>query len=142
MWSAKRAMLVCFLFWFSASICGCAATDGEGGEEEGDEEQGGDGGKKEKKEKGQKHQSEGTPERGMLRAPGQGQQMRPRTNVQSANGYSDYSPPQQYQTPQYVSQPQQFVDHSPIEHTTYRSPEALTRHPSINMDWQTLSVPK
>ncbi len=120
-----------------------AATDGEGGEEGEDEEQGGgDGGKKEKK--GQSHKAQPDQQRGMLKTPvGQHQQMRSRTNGQEANGHThtEYEP-QQYQTPQYAPQPQSYVNDSPNEYETYRSPEPLTRYPSINMDWQTLRVPR
>ena len=120
-----------------------AATDGENGEEGGDEEQGGsDGGKKEKK--GQSHKAQPDQQRGMLKTPvGQHQQIRSRTVGQETNGltHTEYEP-QQYQTPQYAPQPQSYVNDSPNEYETYRSPEPMTRHPSINMDWQTLRVPR
>ncbi len=120
-----------------------AATDGEGGEEGEDEEQGGgDGGEKDKK--GQSHKAQPDQQRGMLKTPvGQHQQVRSRTNGQEANGHThtEYEP-QQYQTPQYAPQPQPYVNDSPNEYETYRSPEPLTRYPSINMDWQTLRVPR
>ena len=80
----------------------------------------------------------------MLKTPvGQHQQIRSRTNGQEANGltHTEYEP-QQYQTPQYAPQPQSYVNDSPNEYETHRSPEPMTRHPSINMDWQTLRVPR
>lgn len=118
-------------------------TDGENGEEGGDEEQGGDGGKKEKSDKGSKQSHDTTPERGLLKSPVQGQQMRTRTNAQNTNGHSDYSP-EPYPTQQYVQPPapRPIMDSSPIEYGTYRNDDSLTRHPSINMDWQTLRVPR
>ena len=120
-----------------------AATDGENGERGGDEEEGGDDGSKQEK-KSQNHKGQSDNQRGLLKTPtGQGQQMRSRTNGQDSNGYTHtYVQPQHYQTPQYEPQPQHTVDHSPIEYSTYTSPEPMTRHPSINMDWQTLRVPR
>ncbi|DBA83333.1 TPA: hypothetical protein ACH3X2_006580 [Trebouxia sp. C0005] len=118
-------------------------TDGENGEEGGDEEQGGgDGGQKDKK--GQSHKAQPDQQRGLLKTPaGQHQQIRSRTVGQEANGhtYPEYEP-QQYQTPVYAPHPQPYVNDSPNEYETYRSPEPMTRHPSINMDWQTLRVPR
>ncbi|KAA6426741.1 MAG: Aquaporin NIP1-2 [Trebouxia sp. A1-2] len=124
-------------------LYGTAATDGENGEEGGDEEQGGgDGGQKDKK--GQSHKAQPDQQRGLLKTPaGQHQQIRSRTVGQEANGhtYPEYEP-QQYQTPVYAPHPQPYVNDSPNEYETYRSPEPMTRHPSINMDWQTLRVPR
>lgn len=116
-------------------------TDGENGERGGDEEEGGDDGSKQEK-KGQNQKGQSDKQRGLLKTPtGQGQQMRSRTNGQ--DGYTHtYAQPQHYQTPQYEPQPQHIVDHSPIEYSTYTSPEPMTRRPSINMDWQTLRVPR
>lgn len=112
----------------------CAATEGEGGET-GDEEQGGGGSKQQHKKRSG---SDKHAERGMLKSPGQGQQMRSRTNGQ-ADGVqqNNYSTPQQYQP-----QSDGFVDQSPIEYPAYRTDDTLTRFPSINMDWQTLRAPR
>ena len=112
-------------------------TDGEGGETH-DEEQGGGGGHQQHKKKSGGDKGQGQ-ERGMLKSPGQGQQMRSRTNGQP-DGYqqNNHTPAHQ----QYQPQPDAFVDQSPIEYPAYRSDAGLTRFPSINMDWQTLRVPR
>ena len=112
----------------------CVATEGEGGET-GDEEQGGGGSKQQHKKKSG---SDKPAERGMLKSPGQGQQMRSRANGQSTDAMqNNYSTPHQYQP-----QSDGFVDQSPIEYPAYRTDDTLTRFPSINMDWQTLRVPR
>lgn len=114
-------------------VC-CAATDGEGGETKGDEEQGGDSGKQQHKKKSG---SDKDPEKGLLKGPGNRQQMRSRAHTPS-DGYQDYSP-QQYQP-----QPTAFVEDPPLGgQQTYPVRDGeLTRFPSINMDWQTLRAPR
>ena len=117
-----------------------AATEGEGGEPgDGDEEQGADSGKR-----GHDHQShqghqQRPQERGLLKAPGQ-HQMRARNPNQDQDGHHHSYNHQQY-IPQYSPQPlapRPIMDHSPIQYQN----DTLTRHPSINMDWQTLRVPR
>ena len=113
----------------SNEICR-AATDGDGGETKGDEEQGGDSGKQQSKKKSG---SDKDSERGMLKGPGNRQQMRSRAHTPS----EEY---QQYPQQQYHPQQPAFVEDPPLDgHQANPMHEGeLTRFPSINMDWQTL----
>lgn len=106
-----------------------AATDGDGGETKGDEEQGGDGGKQSKKKSGSDKDSG----RGMLKGPGNRQQMRSRAHTPS-DEYQQY-PPQLY-----LPQQPAFVEDPPLDGYQANPVHGgeLTRFPSINMDWQTL----
>ncbi|KAL3144362.1 hypothetical protein ABBQ32_004117 [Trebouxia sp. C0010 RCD-2024] len=104
-------------------------TDGDGGETKGDEEQGGDGGKQSKKKSGSDKDSG----RGMLKGPGNRQQMRSRAHTPS-DEYQQY-PPQLY-----LPQQPAFVEDPPLDGYQANPVHGgeLTRFPSINMDWQTL----
>ena len=107
-----------------------AAADGEGGDEKlGDEEQGGDNGKQQPKKKSgsDKKSADKDSERGMLKSPGNRQQMRSRAHTPS-DGYRQDG----------------FMDESAMDgHQAYPLADGdLTRFPSINMDWQTLRVPR
>lgn len=125
----------CLLLWVVASV-NCfytaalhhAATDGENGEE-GDEEQGGGNGKQKSGSDKKPHKES---ERGMLKSPGNRQQMRSRAHTPSDGHQENIYTPQQYQPG--------FVDESPMDgHPAYTMGNGeLTRFPSINMDWQTL----
>ena len=125
-----------------------AATDGEGGDENiGDEEQGGDSGKS-KKKSGSNKKADKDSERGMLKGPGNRQQMRSRAHTPSDGHQQNSYTPQPYQQNSYTpqqTQPHQdgFVDESPVDgHQAYTMGAGeLTRFPSINMDWQTLRTP-
>ena len=82
----------------------------------------------------------------MLKGPGQGHHVRSRQNGAEPNQHHDPNRQQHYpqqQSGQY-SQAQLYpaVDQSPIQYLTYRGDEPLIRSPSINMDWQTLRVPR
>lgn len=106
-----------------------AATDGDGGEDKGDEEEGGDSGKQQSKKKSG---SDKDSERGMLKGPGNRQQMRSRAHTPS-DEYQQY-PPQQY-----LPQQPAFVEEPPLDGYQGNPVHGeLTRFPSINMDWQTL----
>ena len=111
----------------SAYCTVCAATDGEAdGQDKGDEEKG--------QAKGNRKGENGDAgSRGLLQAPGQ--QMRARNPGQDVDGYTHTYPAQQYQVTHYVA------DHE-AQPVAYRTDESLVRTPSINMDWQTLRVPR
>ena len=115
-----------------------AATDGEGGDENiGDEEQGGDSGKPRKKS-GSDKKPDKDAQRGLLKTPGNRQQMRSRAHTPSDGHQQNSYTPQQYQPHQ-----DGFVDESPMDGHQAHTMGAgeLTRFPSINMDWQTLRTP-
>ena len=123
-WSVLRLSLCVF----------AAATDGDHGET-GDEEQGVGNGKQ-----------KASPERGMLKGPGQPHHMRARQNGMEPNAHHNANS-QQYYPQQHQSQctqPQHYPpnDQSPIHYPAYPNEETLTRSPSINMDWQTLRAPR
>lgn len=112
-----------------------AGTDGEGGDQ-GDEEQGGGNGKQKSGSDKNPHKES---ERGMLKSPGNRQQMRSRAHTPSDGHQQNSYTPQQYQPRQ-----EGFVDESPMDgHPAYTMGNGeLTRFPSINMDWQTLRAPR
>lgn len=125
----------CFVHHVNMKALHHAGTDGEGGDL-GDEEQGGDSGKS-KKKSGSDKKPDKDSERGLLKGPGNRQQMRSRAHTPSDGHQNSYTP-EHYQPRQ-----DGYVDESPMDgHQAYTlGAGELTRFPSINMDWQTLSTP-
>ena len=161
-------MLTCLKFYLTSFFV-FAATEGEGGETDydntGDEEQGRGAGNRHSGHQAHDHRPS---DRGLLKGPGH-HQVRARNPHQDQDGYSNgvhyqhYAVPQnlvaqnsvaqqsapqpsvpQYSMAQYSPQPGAPVPvlvHSPIQYGGSQN-ESLTRHPSINMDWQTLRAPR